>query len=153
MGLIRLVHVRGHKAGFVVVFLAVLLVSFFASISLSVSAAGDVGDADWSMFRHDPPHTGTSPSTGPNTNNTMWSYTTGDIVTSCPAVADGKVYVGSDDNNVYCLSAESGAFVWSYTTGSVVRSSPAVVDGKVYVGSGDSKVYCLEAATGALIWS
>ena len=72
---------------------------------------------------------------------------------SSPAVVDGKVYVGSYDNKVYCLNAATGAFIWSYTTGDYVYSSPAVADGKVYVGSGDDKVYCLNAATGAFIWS
>jgi PQQ-like domain/Dockerin type I domain len=50
--------------------------------------------------------------------------------------------VGSDDVDVYCLNASSGAFVWRYTTGGTVDSSPAVADGKVYVGSFDNTVYC-----------
>jgi hypothetical protein len=62
-------------------------------------------------------------------------------VDSSPAVADGKVYIGSLDNKVYCLDASTGTHIWSYTTGSYVWSSPAVVDGKVYVGSVDAKVY------------
>jgi outer membrane protein assembly factor BamB len=74
-------------------------------------------------------------------------------VISSPVVADGKVYVGSNDTNVYCLNALTGALIWDYTTGNDVFSSPAVADCKVYVGSFDSKVYCLNAADGALIWS
>ena len=62
-------------------------------------------------------------------------------VDSSPAVANGVVYVGSDDNNVYALSAKTGAKLWSYTTGNYVDSSPAVANGVVYVGSGDGKVY------------
>ena len=38
-------------------------------------------------------------------------------VDSSPAVADGRVYVGSDDGRVYCLDASTGAQVWNYTTG------------------------------------
>ena len=72
---------------------------------------------------------------------------------SSPAVADGKVYVGSNDTKVYALNALTGALVWNYTTGAEVISSPAVADGKVYVGSYDDKIYCLNAATGALVWS
>jgi len=66
-------------------------------------------------------------------------------VDSSPAVADGKVYVGSYDNKTYCLNASTGAKIWSYTTGSCVVSSPAVADGKVYVGSLDGKVYAFGA--------
>jgi outer membrane protein assembly factor BamB/subtilisin family serine protease len=108
---------------------------------------------DWTMFRHELQHTGYSTSTAPNTNNTLWSYTTGDAVYSPLAVADGKVYVGSDDHKIYCLNATNGAHIWSYTTGSWVESSPAVADGKVYVGSCDGNVYCLNATDGAYIWS
>ena len=32
----------------------------------------------------------------------LWSYTTGSEVYSSPAVANGVVYVGSFDGNVYC---------------------------------------------------
>ena len=66
-----------------------------------------------------------------------------------PAVSpDGQfVYIGSDDNKVYCLRASSGEKVWSFETGSWVRSSPAVSpDGQlVYIGSWDNKVWALKA--------
>jgi outer membrane protein assembly factor BamB len=107
----------------------------------------------WPMFHHDLSHTGYSTSTAPNTNNTVWNYTTGNLVVSSPAVADGKVYVGSLDNKTYCFDASTGAYVWSYTTGNWVHSSPAVADGKVYVGSNDNRIYCLDALTGAYNWS
>ena len=72
---------------------------------------------------------------------------------SSPAVANGVVYVGSDDGNVYALNAATGARLWSYTTGAYVESSPAVANGVVYVGSDDGNVYALNAATGAKLWS
>ena len=73
---------------------------------------------------------------------------------SSPAVANGVVYFGSDDNNVYALNANTGAKLWSYATGSLaVASSPAVANGVVYVGSDDHNVYALNASTGAKLWS
>ena len=95
----------------------------------------------WPMFSHDLNHTGYSTSTAPNTNNTIWNYTTGGAVWSSPAVVDGRVYVGSWDYKVYCLDASTGAHVWNYATGGSVRSSPAVAGGRVFVGSTDAKVY------------
>jgi outer membrane protein assembly factor BamB len=125
-----------------------------SSLGETIQAAG----ADWwPMFHHDVNHTGTSTSTGPITNNTLWTYTTGNAVYSSPAIVDGFVYVGSYDKKVYCLSASNGTLVWSYTTILIVHSSPAVVDGRVYVGSGEyvtgGIVYCLNATTGTFIWS
>jgi parallel beta-helix repeat protein len=107
----------------------------------------------WPMFHCDLTHTGYTESPAPGSNQTLWSYATGGKVYSCPAVVDGKVYVGSEDSRVYCLDALTGALVWSYATGGAVYGCPAVVDGKVYVGSLDKRVYCLDALTGALVWS
>jgi outer membrane protein assembly factor BamB len=70
-----------------------------------------------------------------------------------PAVLNDVVYVGSDDNNLYALNANTGILLWRYTTGGLVRSAPAVVDGLVYVGSGDSNVYALDAKTGIRQWN
>ncbi|UCE16735.1 MAG: PQQ-binding-like beta-propeller repeat protein, partial [Candidatus Bathyarchaeota archaeon] len=123
-------------------------------LTFSVQPVAADGTVDWwPMFHHDLNHTGYSTSTAPNTNHTIWNYTTGDRVVSSPAVADGKVFVGSDDWKVYCLDASTGAHIWNYTTGSDVDSSPAVADGKVYVGSWDNKVYCLNASSGTHIWN
>jgi len=103
----------------------------------------------WPMFHHDPTHTGYTNLTGPITNQILWTYTTGSAVFSSPAVADGRIYVGSD--RVYALNASTGALVWNYATGGQVYSSPAVAGGIVYVGS--DKVYALDASTGALVWN
>jgi parallel beta-helix repeat protein len=109
----------------------------------------------WPMFHHNIKHTGYTESPAPNTNKTMWSYTTGGYVESSPAVAYGMVFVGSNDGDVYALDQYTGALVWNYTTGAgtAVYSSPAVAYGNVYVASFDHKVYCLNAATGAHIWN
>ena len=60
---------------------------------------------------------------------------------SSPAVANGVVYVGSDDNKFYALKTTTGEILWNYPTGDYVDSSPAVANGKVYVGSYDGNVY------------
>jgi outer membrane protein assembly factor BamB len=107
----------------------------------------------WPMFHHDLAHTGYATSPAPNTNQVLWNYTTGGRVWSSPAVANGRVYVGSEDKNVYGLDALTGARIWNYTTDSAVYySSPAVAYGKVYVGTNGGRVYSLDASTGAYIW-
>jgi parallel beta-helix repeat protein len=108
----------------------------------------------WPMFRQNLMRTGYTESPAPKTSQKKWGYTTGSFVESSPAVVDGKVYVGSWDNNTYCLDALTGTRIWNYTTGNhVVASSPAVVDGRVYVGSEDRNLYCLDALTGTRIWN
>ena len=110
-----------------------------------------IGTKSWPMWRHDPEHSGTGQS-GPMNITLRWNFTTGGAVISSPSVVDDKVYVGSNDKNIYCLDALSGSLVWNYTTGFGIKSSPAVVDGKVYIGPDDGYVYCLDAENGSLIW-
>jgi outer membrane protein assembly factor BamB len=105
----------------------------------------------WPMFRHDLSHSGYSTSTGPETNNVLWEYAIGNSMSS-PAIVDGKVYIGSESNRMYCLDANTGEKIWSYITNGKVYSSPAVVDGKVYFLSDGGKVYCLNSGTGKKIW-
>jgi len=66
---------------------------------------------------------------------------------SSPAVADGVVYMGSDDGNLYALNATTGALLWKYTTGGWVASTPAVANGVVYFGGGGSTLYALNTST------
>ena len=86
----------------------------------------------------------------------------GIVVQSSPSVVNDYVYIGSEDKNVYCLSASDGSNIWNYTTPGWVDSSPAVANGYVYVGSWEldanqtdlpSNVYCLNALTGAEVWN
>jgi outer membrane protein assembly factor BamB len=76
---------------------------------------------------------------------------------STPAVAYGRVYVGSIDSRVYSFDADTGSLAWSQSTGDWVYPSPAVAevgDGPptVYIGSKDKYIYALDAATGAVRW-
>ena len=69
-----------------------------------------------------------------------------------PAVADGTVFFGSDDNYVYALNAQSGQLLWNYKTGDKVQSSAAFSDGLVYIGSNDTSIYALNATNGDKVW-
>jgi peptide/nickel transport system substrate-binding protein len=107
----------------------------------------------WNTFHHDVTHTGYGSGPAPETNSVQWNFTTGGAVVSSPAVADGRIYVGSDDGKVYCFNAYNGTLLWSALTLGPVESSPTVVDGKVYVGSQDATLYCFDALTGASLWN
>ncbi|HLN89400.1 MAG TPA: glycosyltransferase family 39 protein, partial [Candidatus Binatia bacterium] len=60
------------------------------------------------------------------------------------AVAYGNVYVGSEDNSIYCFNASTGDKEWSFKTGNYVESSPAIANNVLYVGSDDNTVYALD---------
>ncbi len=115
---------------------------------------------NWSMYGFDLLHTHLNPYENvlsPSNVSKLqldWSFTTGAFIHSSPAVVNGVVYVGSDDQNVYALNSTTGAKKWSFHAGGGIDfSSPAVANGVVYIGSGDHNVYALNATTGAKLWS
>jgi outer membrane protein assembly factor BamB len=81
----------------------------------------------------------------------------GGPVYSTPAVAFGRVYLGSIDGRVYSFDADSGELLWSHSTGDWVYPGPAVADTKrtgptVYIGSKDQTFYALDAENGEVRW-
>jgi outer membrane protein assembly factor BamB len=63
-------------------------------------------------------------------------------VDSSPAVAGGRIYVGSSDGRLYVLDSAKGAKLWEFDTGAPLTASPAIAAGKVVIGSGDGVIYC-----------
>jgi outer membrane protein assembly factor BamB len=138
----------------------------------AVQRPGDAGaqapflvNTNWSQFHFTPNHRGLNPYENVLSTHTvgnlslLWTYTTGGPVQSPPIVANGVVYIGSNDGNVYALKASTGTLLWSFPTGEVMPVSPAlaVSNGEVYVGSnsggGPFPFYALQASTGAVLWS
>ena len=119
-------------------------------------------DVDWwSMFCHDPQHTGYSTSTAPDTDDILWNHTIeGSLAnwySSSPAIVNDKLYIGwleyldpfNTSQKLLCLDAVTGNYQWNYSIGSSMQSSPAVADGKVYFGSGN--IICLNALDGSFL--
>jgi outer membrane protein assembly factor BamB len=75
-----------------------------------------------------------------------------DIFLSSPVVANGVVYFGSGDGNLYALDSATGHLRWKFKTGDVVHASPALADGVLFFGSWDSYFYAVDAATGKEKW-
>lgn len=138
---------------FIFVFLCVGVFTCFIPAISAEQVVEDTGHTPW-MFHADPRHSGINDDGGKRPASILkWSFATRDRVYSSPAVVDGVLYVGSDDNRVYALDAVTGAELWNYTTGGRVLASPAVINGVVYVGSYDKTLYALDKGTGTKLWS
>jgi len=72
----------------------------------------------------------------------VWTFTTRARVESSPAVADGRVFVGSNDGKFYVLNLSTGAKLWEFTAGAPLSASPAIAKGRIVIGSQDGKLYC-----------
>jgi eukaryotic-like serine/threonine-protein kinase len=76
-------------------------------------------------------------------------------IQSSAAIVRGMVFVGSRDDGLYALDAQSGTVRWRVShRGSWVVGSPAVdEDGRVFVGSSDGHfVQAVDATTGSELW-
>ena len=134
----------------ILISLTLILSCVSVASSTSVSSSTD----NWTMFRNDLSHSGTTTGNGSaNSAKLLWNFTTMQGVMTSPAVANGYVFVGSNDGAVYCINAANGELVWDYPTASEVKSSPAIYNGIVYVGSDDDNVYALNATNGAKLWN
>ncbi|UCE39396.1 MAG: PQQ-binding-like beta-propeller repeat protein [Thermoplasmata archaeon] len=132
--------------------LYVLSISFI--LILGTFSCIEVENTDGFMFRGDLYRSGVYESKVPNNNTLLWSFDTGIYrVQSSPVVVDGRIFFGSDDNNVYCLDALTGDEIWNFSTEGAVGSTPAVVDGVVYVGSADRNLYAIDAVSKEKLWN
>lgn len=123
-------------------------------IASTLPGSSDPTGDEWPTFHGELNRTGVAKTTPANGTGPSWNYTTNGIITySSPAVADGRVFVGSLDKNVYCINATTGIKIWNRTTTNLVYSSPAVAGGRVYVGSYDNNMYCLNETSGAVFWT
>jgi eukaryotic-like serine/threonine-protein kinase len=122
-------------------------------LGLSAAALPKSGVAqEAAMFRADAEHRGLYASQAPTLGSVQWRFQTKAKIISSPAVADGVVYIGSGDGNVYAVRAADGVLAWKFATRGPVNSSPAVWAGSVFVSSLDGNVYALGAASGRLKW-
>ena len=149
---------------------AVVIVSVVVVIYLLAVGPGgstnspntDKKSGAWTAFRQDVRRSGSADGlAGPQDGYEIWSFReTFDRAGfgSSPAVVGNRVYVGADNDSLYCFNAENGDVIWKFDSFYEVFSSPAVVGDRVYVGEGlhyteDATFHCVDANTGTEIWS
>ena len=114
---------------------------------------------DGIMFGFDAQHTRNNPYehilnvTNVSQLHQAWTVRTGDVVFSSPTVANGLVYVGSEDDKLYAFDAATGQQKWVTPANNIAYSSPTVANGVVYVGGIDHYLYAFDATTGQQKWA
>lgn len=108
--------------------------------------------ADWPMFRGNAARTGYASEQAAPPLDKIWDFPAPGGIISSPAIAGGRVFVGTRANKLYALDAATGALQWERLTAGWVDSSPTVAGGVVYAACLGGRLYALDAATGALLW-
>ena len=76
------------------------------------------------------------------TGKVAWTFATNARVESSPAIASGRVFVGSNDGRFYVLNLNTGAQLWEFNAGAPLSASPAIARGRIVIGSQDGRLYC-----------
>ena len=67
--------------------------------------------------------------------------------------AGERLYLTSSaDDQVRCLSLQTGKALWNQFADGPIRLTPTLVDDRLLVGSDDGQVRCLQAVDGKLLW-
>ena len=83
----------------------------------------------------------------------IWQFECEEEVRSSPVVADGIVYVGCYDNNLYALDAATGKLQWKFATGGGIAATPCVWKDRVLIGSEDQILYAISTSSGRVLWT
>ncbi len=83
----------------------------------------------------------------------VWVFDCEDEVRASPLVADGVVYIGSYDHNLYALNSQTGSFIWKYPTEGGIAGKPAIQENNLYIGSADHRLHVIQARTGRVNWT
>ena len=114
-----------------------------AAVASKAGAPGDTGDTG--LFE-DMPASGIQP---------RWKFKTEDEIRCGAAAHKDLIYIGSYDNNMWAVKAETGELAWKFPTKGGIASTPTIDDnGRVIIfGSEDNSVYAVDARSGRSIWS
>jgi hypothetical protein len=67
-----------------------------------------------------------------------WTTSLGGNILTKPAIANGLIFTGANNNHLYAIDASTGAIAWDYNVGGLTirsESSPTVVDGMLFAGT------------------
>lgn len=128
---------------------------------LLLALAGQCAATDWPMLRQNSCRTAYTPDDPKGPYEPKWAR--GDLIYEnilCwvePIVADGRVYLGTGEGNIFALDRYTGKTVWKTALGWPVMHSVAYHNGRIFTavhGNWDGAfVTALDAATGKTIWT
>lgn len=81
-----------------------------------------------------------------------WRLDIKDGVEAGALIADGILYFGAGDGQLYAVQPESGRVLWTYPLKAEGLARPLVRGGTLYVLGGNNVAHALNAKTGKLLW-
>ncbi len=93
----------------------------------------------------------------PETGRQLWQTELGVPLRGAPAIALGRVFVLSQDNQLFCLNAQTGERVWDIAgtvevAGLLGVATPTVAQGTVVAGFSSGELNAVLASNGRTVW-
>ena len=82
----------------------------------------------------------------------LWKFPTQSPIVALPCFDEKYVYLGSTDNNLYCIDQKTGKEKWKFSCGGPIVVNPTIKNGIIFVPGWDCKLYCLNTK-GELLWT
>jgi outer membrane protein assembly factor BamB/subtilisin family serine protease len=125
------------------------------SVTIDLEALVQDAAPGWREYQNDAAGTGfVDEEVAPDTFDELWTASLGaTVMFSSPVIADGRVYLTTENGRLHAIDATTGETDWTFATGGTQRSTPAVTDDTVYVGGGaDDALYAIDL-DGELRWT
>ena len=87
-----------------------------------------------------------------NSGKDLWSLDLTEPVSAGPAVADGKLVVGTNNGKVIAVDLSDHKTAWSSVTTSEVLATPTIAEGFVFVHTMDGGLSALSLVDGRQLW-
>ena len=89
----------------------------------------------------------------PEQKGRVWVNRVRSNQTSQLAVANGRIFVGTDRSQLIAYKAETGEVLWTYNAGTPLLGAPTVTNDTLYIGGFDGKLFAIDPETGKLLWT
>lgn len=91
----------------------------------------------------------------PGQQGGLWRFTPENPllgIKSSPALADGTLYAGGHDHNMYAIDASTGNPIWTFRADGAIWTSPLAVKENLIFGDDAHNLYSLNREDGSLNW-
>lgn len=142
------------------IILCLILASFFAwkgfsqnpSLISNLPVLAQQSNPDWPQVQGNANHSGYVSQTVVPPYAELWHVRYKVSSRVQPIIAQGFIFIPSNDGKLYALRTQDGSEAWSYQTQGPLVNSVGYDNGRVFFGSTDHYVYALNATNGNLIW-
>ncbi|MGB0715524.1 MAG: PQQ-binding-like beta-propeller repeat protein [Phycisphaerae bacterium] len=108
---------------------------------------------DWTHWRGGGEQTGYRDCEIPAVPKLAWEFSVDDAFSAAAVIADGVIYVGSEEGTLYAVGLRDGKVRWKFEEPEIIQAAPSVCGDRVYVGDDMGTMFAVDRKTGKKIWS